>query len=414
MDKKYLEEQMSAYLDGELPPNEMAQYAQEIQAYPELFAELQTMERLNKLAKSAQLKLPDEKYFENLAGRIDESVAKQPSGQSGIVDFLLARRKSVAIISSAAAVLLIVLIGMNMFGPTATKYPSELPEYRTVPPAMVSPSRQVDTAMGAVMDLRMPPKVESSDTPKVQISTRDESLSEPEPQVTDEVVSIKLPQVQERESTPAVLTDGNAEKSPATSEARKVPPGMTIKPGEVKKRNLGGEATGIAPQSLSAFDALARTSDTVIIFTETILPAAGETYGDLASEPAGVAAAPDLSRFHDSDNLSWSVYLGVFSELEQGMYRSWKLSALTRSLDSLQAWKDSIKVLGPARWYAEQAFRSLQAKEITWDEYQRMRAYIDHYMAETQIPDSAVWNRRLPLVDEIYERQLGKQNRDKK
>ncbi len=145
---------MSAYLDGELSPNEMAKYEQEIQSYPDLFAELQTLQRLNKLAKSSQMKLPEEKYFESLASRIDEGVANQPAGQSRIVEFFLVRRKSVAIISSVAAVLLVVLIGMNMFGPTAKKYPNELPAYKAVPQEMIIRNQRVDTAAaGTTVDL---------------------------------------------------------------------------------------------------------------------------------------------------------------------------------------------------------------------------------------------------------------------
>lgn len=403
---------MSAFLDGELSASEMAQYEQEIQSYPELFAELQTLQRLNKLARSSQVATPEEKYFENLAGRIDESIQSQTAGQSRIVEFFLVRRKSVAIISSAAAVLLVVLIGMNMFGPTATKYPNQLPEYKVVSPALVVPSRQADTApVGVTEDLTTVPDMDLAEEAKLQeIVLSDEAKSEIDLPVV-ETLSVSMVEQESESATPAESRD-----------AMKVPKSAPIKPGQLKKKNLSGESSDAAPHSLSAFEELSsqiatapsRAADTVIIFTETILPGLGESTGDASSNSADLATGPDLSRFHDSGNLSWSVYLGVFNELEQGMYRGWKLSALNRSLDSLQAWKDSIKVLGPARWYAEQAYRSLQAKEISWEEYQRMRAYIDHYMAETQIPDSAVWNRRLPLVNEIYERQLGKQYREKK
>ena len=412
MDKKYLEEQMSAYLDGELSPNEMAKYEQEIQSYPELFAELQTLQRLNKLAKSSQMRLPDEKYFENLAGRIDESVANQPAGQSRIVEFFLARRKTVAIISSVAAVLLVVLIGMNMFGPTAKKYPNELPAYKAVPQEMIIRNQRVDTAAaGTTVDLlAVPDKDLSGDVKSQEIVVSDEpklEIASPVPETS----SVSMVQPKSESATPADSRD-----------AMKVPMSAIIKPGQLKKKNLSDESSGAVSNSLSGLEEMSSqiatvpslAADTIIIFTETIFPGLGESTNDALSNSADIASRPDLSRFHDSGNLSWSVYRDVFNELEQGMYRGMKLSALTRSLDSLQAWKDSIKVLGPARWYAEQAFRSLQAKEITWDEYQRMRAYIDHYMAETQIPDSAVGNRRLPIVYAIYERQLRKPSREKK
>lgn len=422
MDKKYLEEQMSAYLDGELSPGEMSKYEQEIKAYPDLFAELQTLQRLNKLAEGSKLAMPDDRYFENLAGRIDKGIANQPAGQSRIVEFFLLRRKSVAIISSAAAVLLVVLIGMNMFGPDAKRYPNQLPSQRSIESPAILDHRVSDTNSAASsVDLKQPP------APEVKEEVGEQSLGGRQAQnqeirIVDEGLSMEaLSTIDTGVGTPTMPVK-EIEKPAETDKMRKIPPSVAIKPGQLKKKNLSGESSGASPQSLSSFETPPsriasvpeRASDTVIIFTETIMPGINDSYGDLASKTADAATVPDLTRFHDSSGLSWSIYLGVFKELNEGMYRGWKLSASSRSLDSLQAWKDSISVLGPARWYAEQAFRSLQTKETTWDEYQKMRAYIDHYMAETQIPDSAVWNRRLPIVNDIYERQIGKQYRDKK
>ncbi len=146
MDKKYLEEQMSAYLDGELSPGEMSKYEQEIKTYPDLFAELQTLQRLNKLASSSQPAMPDDRYFKNLAGRIDSKIASESPGQrSRIVDFILERRKAITAISSVAAVLLVAVISMNLFGPSAKRYPNELPAQKSVPSEIIDQTPKPDS-----------------------------------------------------------------------------------------------------------------------------------------------------------------------------------------------------------------------------------------------------------------------------
>ncbi len=424
MDKKYLEEQMSAYLDGELSPDEMSQYEQEIKSYPDLFAELQTLQRLNKLAGTSKLALPDDRYFENLAGRIDSQINPKSTGQrSRIVDFIVERRKAITVISSVAAVFLVAVISMNLFGPSAKRYPNEIPTQKSAPAKIIDQSPKPDSvATIQEQPLTKEKTATLRDESAHQNAVIDEGTKDPEAAEFEIAVPDIQTELSETNAVPAKVKTESAESKDSKSESRILPPSTPIKKGTLNRQSLSADS----PRDLTAGALQAdspeelrqsiptTSADTVIIYTATITPSTNDSYNAAPAMPKSGAATPNIASLQGSSGLSWNVYLHVFQELDEGMYRGWKLSGSTGSRDSLQAWKDSISVLGPARWYAEQAFRSLQAKETTWEEYQQMRAYIDHYMAETQIPDSAVWNRRLPLVDEIYERQLGKQYRDKK
>ncbi len=424
MDKKYLEEQMSAYLDGELSPGEMSKYEQEIKAYPDLFAELQTLQRLNKLAEGSKLAMPDDGYFENLAGRIDSRIASELTGQrSRIVDFIVERRKAIAVVSSIAAVFLVAVISMNLFGPSAKRYPSELPTQKTAPAKVFDVSPKPDTV--ATRQEQPGTKEEAATlrhTPARQNAVVDETTKEQEAAEIELAVPYKQTELPE---TGAASTDvkktESAVSKPAESDSRLLPPSIPIKKGTLTKQSLSqdevhgnSELSFQSDSHLDMRESMTIDADSVIIYTETIVPMVNESFSSAPALKERTATGPALDRLQDSAGRSWDVYRQVFRELDEGTYRSLKLSAPLQLLDSLQAWKDSISVLGPARWYAEQAFRSLQTKETSWDDYQKLRAYIDHYMAESQIPDSTLWNRRLPIVNEIYERQIGKQYRDKK
>lgn len=424
MDKKYLEEQMSAYLDGELSPGEMSKYEQEIKAYPDLFAELQTLQRLNKLAEGSKLAMPDDGYFENLAGRIDSRIASELTGQkSRIVDFIVERRKAIAVVSSIAAVFLVAVISMNLFGPSAKRYPNELPTHKTAPTKVVDQDSRTDSiATKRDQPVTQERTATSRDESARQNAVVDETTKEQEAAEVELAVPYKQTELPE---TGAASTDvkktESAVSKPAESDSRLLPPSISIKKGTLNKQSLSQDRTlGTSVLSLESDshlemgESMTIDADSVIIYTETIVPMVNESFSSAPALKERTATGPVLDRLQDSAGRSWDVYRQVFRELDEGTYRSLKLSAPLQLLDSLQAWKDSISVLGPARWYAEQAFRSLQTKETSWDDYQKLRAYIDHYMAESQIPDSTLWNRRLPIVNEIYERQIGKQYRDKK
>lgn len=414
MDRKYLEEHLSAFLDGELTPEEMHEFQHELGKHPDLAAELQTLQRLDKLARDSQVPLPADKYFDDLSGRIDARIKdERPRRRSRIIDFVVERRKSLAIISSVAAVFLVAVIGMNIFGPSAKRYPSQLRDIKTSPSLMLDEDKTQDSTNGETQSRESAP-----DLPVSREEERTRAVPMTKPKILKKDVGTVSDAVSSSSSVPSPIPDTVPNPVPephgaVASEAQMV----ETAPGKLTSK---AEANSPALQSLSAGRSLsgevstaATAFDTVIIFTETITAGTNDSKYSLPMVPKSKNIQPSALTLRDSDARSWSVYLNVFKELDRGVYSGWKLSALTISLDSLQAWKDSLNTLGPARWYAEEAFRSLQTKEATWEDYQRWRAYIDHYLAESQIPDSAIWNRRLPIVNEIYERQIGKQYQDK-
>lgn len=127
MDRKYLEEHLSAYLDHELDEKKMREFAEKLKQYPELEAEIRRLQQLNRLARDSEIPIPPEGYFDSLAQRIEARIDREvPRERGKIVDFLLARRRAVAIISSVAAMILIVVTGVLFYGPDKEMYPRQM------------------------------------------------------------------------------------------------------------------------------------------------------------------------------------------------------------------------------------------------------------------------------------------------
>ncbi len=141
MNREYLEERLVAFVDGELSTEDEARFEIELKQHPDLMELVERMRKLDKLAKSTGVPMPDEAYFEKLADRIEAKLPEKPPVEAGgaprkratIVDFLTANRKLVSIAGSAAAVLLVVLIGVQIFGPGTPQYPKDIRRYEVEP-----------------------------------------------------------------------------------------------------------------------------------------------------------------------------------------------------------------------------------------------------------------------------------------
>jgi hypothetical protein len=423
VDRKYIKEHLSAYLDGELAPKEMREFEREVQSYPDLFAELQTLQRLNKLALDSKVPLPTDAYFDELAGRIDARIKREsPQDRSKVINFLLERRKTVAIISSVAAMFLIAVIGMNMFGPGAKKYPSEIRTIELKPAIVTTPKKDTVALWPQYEPNILPPPIVEEENQKTE-PTRENRIKLSKKDVSESVGPDTITHPTQSLSTAAQPPV----PSPDTvkSEAHIVIAERDILQSAPKGNSSVYQLQGLSNSSVSSSASskaanLTATADIVLhvdsitISTETILPPAQERRMTDSAEPTRAPIEPDTARLRAATGRDWDVYAQVFKKLDQGIFFGWKLSAPTSSRDSLQAWKDSLIVLGPARWYAEQAFRSIQSPASTWEDFQRCRAYIDFYLADPQIPDLYLWNGRQDTIAEILEHHLGKIYQEKK
>ncbi len=424
MDRNYIEEHLSAYLDGELAPKEMREFERDIQSYPDLFAELQTLQRLNKVAQDSEVALPDDTYFDKLAGRIDSRLKRelQPD-RSKVINFLLERRKTVAIISSVAAMFLIAVIGMNMFGPGAKKYPSEIRTIELKPAIVTTPKKDSVALWPQYEPTVQPPPIVEEESKKTEPTNGSRSKvakNEADQTKSAPVITTKPTQLQGSVVEPVSLPPDTtkSEAQIVIVERNLLQPIPKEKSAANQLQSLSGPSSG-ATASNEASD-MAKEADIVLrvdsvtLFTETILPPSRERRMANSAEPIRAPIQPDTARLSKSSGRDWSVYAQVFKQLNQGMYASWKLIAPASQRDSLQAWKDSLTLVGPGLWYAEQSFRSMQQLESSWEDYQRWRAYFDFYLADLQTPDRGLWEKRIIVADEILERHLGKIYQEKK
>ena len=428
MDRDFLKNNMSAFLDGELEPKQMREFEHEIQSYPDLFVELQTLQRLNKLAMETQVPLPDDRYFDKLAEQIDAQIKREaPQERSRIVNFLLERRKTVAIISSVAAVFLIAVIGMNLYGPNAKRYPSELRNIELKPAIIEQPKTDTVTVWPEHEQQIVPPPVLESEVKRESMAKKvgKAALHEEADKLRSDSGATRLRNAPVPDTAPAVIADTmHKEIEVVTAERRLFAEPQTtkgaellkVKPSEVKPSTLSGS---IAPlpdlntqDSERANIALPEPTkvDTITIRTQSIIPGLTDERYPMLKDSDVKSIEPDTAQFLGAGGLSWDVYIKAFRPLNQGIYPGWSLTALTISRDSLQAWVDSIRTIDPGLWSAEQAYRSLQRPNITWNEYQRWRACVDFYLADSPNADRNLWDQRVVKLNEILEHFLGKQN----
>jgi negative regulator of sigma E activity len=123
MDREYLQNNLSAYLDGELDETTRVEYERELARHPDLQQEVVRLRKLNDLARQADIELPPDGYFDSLAERIDAQVAKMPPPRRTVVQKLLRpSSRVVGVVGSIAAVLLIAVVGLEIYRPAIEQY----------------------------------------------------------------------------------------------------------------------------------------------------------------------------------------------------------------------------------------------------------------------------------------------------
>lgn len=394
MDRKYLEEHLSAYLDHELDEKTMREFAEKLKQYPDLEAELRRLQQLNQLARAAEVPMPAEGYFDSLAQRIEARIDREvPRERGRIVDYLLARRRAVAIISSVAAMILIVVTGVMFYGPEKEMYPRQIQrtidvkpgETRDQAPAPRAPvTNESDAAHQA-----QPPVRAYGDTVVVRGGRAAEK-----PVVIDKRDVTKLPE-QPKE---APIRDTDQEVAPATTPA---PP----TPEESKEIKIVPTERQVEPAKPLGFDLAKPESSSVVVlkrqaegvkaeYENTVLSVQAGDPGELVwpeSDPDSLEQL--VQEMIDANN--WKSLAAIPAAAQAGRERD--LAEFQRSKV-----KPSATALGGDSGIefrqAVRAFELARNSSFTRLSCVFARVLIAHYLSRGDIEDRELWEARLDSV----------------
>jgi anti-sigma factor RsiW len=178
MDREYLEEHLSAYLDGELSDSEARQFETELEKYPDLKARLEKYRGVDRKMLDSDVGMPAEGYFDNLAMRIDARIEQtSPAPHSSFFERLLHPSPRVlAWAGSMAAVLLIAVVGYETYKPAVQEYSKPVRQMREM--AAPAGANQETTAPDTVQrhEAAQP---ESPKTDRIEEKAKTESATPP-------------------------------------------------------------------------------------------------------------------------------------------------------------------------------------------------------------------------------------------
>ncbi len=457
MDRKYLEEHLSAYLDNELEPKKLREFEQALKAYPDLQEQIARLQRLNLFARESEVPMPADGYFDNLAERIEARIEREyPKERGRIVDFLLARRKTVAIVSSVAAVLLITVISVEFYGPEREMYPGQIQrtielkqeepkksepaqtpqtgEKDEAPRMMVRPPAVYgDTALGEVKAKEVPvttkPAKAATAKDESMLKSSRQGVHQPSATKLDEAgsenLSTRLPAAETMadtvttaiesapaESTTQLVVESKSDKVETVTETKDLLSPQSIvenqnKPAVQTKKLKPNTATS-EPQAVSGESAGDQSSSGGYHFSydESLEPP--EIIPDSLVEKYAIERERNITRQTSPEE----VYLRLKAELAKGAYRKHSILIRPGTEESVRAWVDSFTVLGPARWWAEEMYRRALANEhFTAIDVATCRAYVEHYLEQPEAVDSALWRERLNVIEDIYQQNQRRRER---
>jgi hypothetical protein len=141
MTKHEFDERLSAYLDGKLSATEKAQVEEELLQSADLRASLEGLKKLDQIARQARMQMPADGYFDGLAARIDAKLARDARPRRGlaILQPIMPKGRLIAILSSVAALFLIVVVVNQIWKPASERY--TIPKTIIVNPPEKQPER---------------------------------------------------------------------------------------------------------------------------------------------------------------------------------------------------------------------------------------------------------------------------------
>lgn len=430
MNMREFDERLSAYLDGKLSPTEREQFEKELQQNPELKAALERLKKLDGIARQSQIDLPAEGYFDSFAERIDAKLAREARPKRGfaLLQPILPKSRVIAILSSVAAIFLVVVVVNQVYKPASEQY--IIPKTVIVnPPAKPEVRGESETAL------------------KPAISTR--PVKESEIKRKDEAPDSAIGKVVESDRVPEGVKDNEYKEPPVFPKHQEALQSLSI-PSETKPtlsqpvdsvRNLLPTRVGIDKPALivneSVDVAKSVRPSSVVPFLEKTAKLSETRY---KKETKAESAAPAFSPMTPAimppsiplaiDGLQATIpqealTKGEFAEtfnptefelrvqalLDSGKYVpvlfvAWDkeshgaaLSRFNAENASDQSWYDSLRVMGTEQWQAENAYREAMrsggnrlAGAIT------ARLYIEHYLNSGSVHDTGLWRERLNEV----------------
>lgn len=239
MDREFLEENISAYLDGELSTEDQAKFEIELSKHLDLEELVEKMRSLDKLARSAEVEMPDDNYFDQLAERIEAKLPEREPVEDEVesrqrarmVDSYLANRKAVKIISSVAAVILVALIGVQIYGPATPEYPREIRRYEVEPAIDRQKLEKSETSPPSIQMEEQEGETQIQPVPEVEgevgepdVAAKKDEVVREEAKVTEQTTEAATPKITDITISP--------ESEPAKMRESLIP--QKVKPGAVR------------------------------------------------------------------------------------------------------------------------------------------------------------------------------------
>jgi negative regulator of sigma E activity len=433
------DERLSAYLDGKLPAAEKAQVEDELRQNPELRASLEQLKKLDQIARQAQVEMPAEGYFDGLAGRIDAKLARETRPRRGlaILQPIMPKGRLIAILSSVAALFLIVVVVNQIWKPEAERYsvpktiivnPPQQPESSRKPGGMdAQPAIATEPVKASdqkrrqeIPDSVLGKLVESDRTP---VGVKDEEYKEPpvfpEPKKTDQTLAIPEASGTRSAASPAdtLRQQLQPREKNAMTIIRSIDSPATRVVGKAMVNKPTSEKPTTSPQSASAQP---QAEMDVSIARREEMPVTGVSI-PLAIDSVEIALPEiKLNKGKFAETFDAAAYeRRVQALLDSGKYvpvhfvawdRGSRKSASRYDVENAgyQNWYDSLSVMGTEQWQAENAYReATRSRGNRLAEYITARLYIQHYLSSGNPSDTGLWRERLDEVRQ-WERGLRK------
>ena len=406
MTKHEFDERLSAYLDGRLSATEKAQVDEELQQNPELRTALKRLKKLDQITRQSQMEMPADGYFDGLAERIDAKLARDARPRRGlaILQPIMPRSRMIAILSSVAALFLIVVVVNQIWKPEAERF--SVPKTIIVnPPEQRATPHQMET----------------------QPAIAKEPLKASDRKLRQEIPDSVLGKVVQADRTPVAVKDEDYKEPPVFPTHQEAKPEITVESISVAPAGQGKPAMPTSSEALGVVPA-EKTQSEAIEFKS-----AGKTdvQSSLAAELIVGVSIPlaidslqvtmpelKLNKGKFAETFDAAAYeQRVQALLDSGKYVPVHFVAWdhdTRKATSrydvenagYQNWYDSLSVMGTEQWQVENAYREAMRRSggNRLAEYITARLYIEHYLSSGAPRDIGLWRERL---DEVRQWEQG-------
>ncbi|MCX6832662.1 MAG: zf-HC2 domain-containing protein [candidate division Zixibacteria bacterium] len=399
------DERLSAYLDGKLSATEKAQVEEELRQNPELRAVLERLKKLDQIARQSHIDMPADGYFDGLAERIDAKLARdlRPRRGLAILQPIMPKSRVIAILSSVAALFLIVVVVNQIWKPASERY--TIPRSIIVNPPQKQPERGTPSGSESVQPAIMKRPIQESDVRR-----------------RNEVPDSALGKVVQADRTPVAVKDEDYKEPPVFPTHKEAKPEITVESISVAPAGVGNPAVVTSSEVLSA----GRTDKAKNAMIEV-------ESAPMATKPVSGVSIPLMTDSVQVAQPEMRLNKGKFAETFDAAAYEQRVQALldsgkyvpvyfvawdhgTRKTTSpydvenagYQDWYDSLSVMGTEQWQVENAYReATRSRGNRLAEYITARLYIEHYLSSGDPRDVGLWRERLDEVRQ-WEQRLRK------